>query len=293
MKKNVIMIANPVSGGIDKSEIIQAAANFAVKENVNLVLYETSVDNDTAKIKALYKEFTPERIIVAGGDGTIKLVAEALESEDFILGILPAGSSNGLATDPGLPKAIEDNLPIAFHNAFLEMDVIIVNGKKSLHLSDLGLNATLIKNYHEGSMHGRWYYALQAFKTLIDTDVDFSATISCNNELTEYQARMIVIANSKKYGTGVVINPKGVMNDGKFEIIILKNLDLFVFGKIITGNMPMESEDITIISTDKATIKTNFPVSFQMDGEYYDAETEFNIDLAPKKLKAAIPKRFF
>jgi diacylglycerol kinase family enzyme len=34
-------------------------------------------------------EFTPERIIVAGGDGTIKLVAEALESEDFVLGILP------------------------------------------------------------------------------------------------------------------------------------------------------------------------------------------------------------
>jgi diacylglycerol kinase (ATP) len=289
LKKNVIMIANPVSGGIDKSEIIQSAANFAVKENLNLVLYETSADNDTANIKALYKEFTPERIIVAGGDGTIKLVAEALESEDFILGILPAGSSNGLARDLGLPKAIKDNLPISFHNAFLEMDVIIVNGKKSLHLSDLGLNATLIKNYHEGSMHGRWYYALQAFKTLIDTDVDFSATISCNNEIREYQARMIVIANSKKYGTGVVINPKGVMNDGKFEIIILKNLDLFVFGKIITGNMPMESEDITIISTDKATIKTNFPVSFQMDGEYYGAETEFNIDLAPKKLKVAIP----
>jgi len=289
LKKNVIMIANPVSGGIDKSEIIQAAANFAVKENLNLVLYETSADNDTAKIKALYKEFTPERIIVAGGDGTIKLVAEALESEDFILGILPAGSSNGLARDLGLPKVIEENLPIAFHNTFLEMDMIVVNGKKSLHLSDLGLNATLIKNYHEGSMHGRWYYALQAFKTLIDTDIDFSATISCNNKLTEYQARMIVIANSKKYGTGVVINPNGVMNDGKFEIIILKNLDLFVFGKIITGNMPMESEDITIISTDKATIKTNFPVSFQMDGEYYGAETEFNIDMAPKKLKVAIP----
>jgi hypothetical protein len=40
------------------------------------------------------------------------------------------------------------------------------------------------------------------------------------------------------------------MNDGKFEIIILKNLDLVVFGKIITGNMPLESEDISIISTE-------------------------------------------
>jgi diacylglycerol kinase (ATP) len=289
LKKNVIMIANPVSGGIDKSEVIRDVARFAVKDNLNFILYETSADNDTAKIKALYKEFAPERIIVAGGDGTIKLVAEALESEDFILGILPAGSSNGLATDLGLPRTIEDNLPIAFHNNFLEMDMIVVNGRKSLHLSDLGLNATLIKNYHEGSMHGRWHYALQAFKTLIDTDVEFSATITSNNEVVEYQARMIVIANSKKYGTGVVINPNGIMNDGKFEIIVLKNLDLIVFGRIITGNMPLESEDISIISTDQATIRTNFPVSFQMDGEYCGAETEFNISIAPKKLKVAVP----
>ncbi len=289
MKKNVIMIVNPVSGGIDKSEFIKAAAIFAAKENLNFVLYETSADNDTAKIKALYKKFIPERIIVAGGDGTIILVAEALEGEDFILGILPAGSSNGLATDLGLPKSIEDNLTIAFRNDFLEMDMVVINGKKSLHLSDLGLNATLIKNYEEGSVHGRWQYALQAFRTLIDTDVDFSATINANNKVTEYQARMIVVANSKKYGTGVIINPNGIMNDGKFELIILKNLDLFVFGKIITGNMPLESDDITIISTDKATIKTNFPVSFQMDGEYCGAENEFNINIAPKKLKVAIP----
>jgi YegS/Rv2252/BmrU family lipid kinase len=283
------MITNPVSGGVDKSEFIDAASNYAAMENLNFVLYETSADNDTTKIKALYKKFMPERIIVAGGDGTIKLVAEALENEDFILGILPAGSANGLATDLGLPKSVEESIPIAFLNGYQEIDMIVVNGKTSLHLSDLGLNATLIKNYEEGSMHGRWHYALQAFKTLINTDVYFSATITANNEITEYQARMIVIANSKKYGTGVTINPNGVMDDGKFEIIILKNLDFMVFGKIVTGNMPLESEDISIISTDKATIKTNFPVSFQMDGEYCGAESEFNIGIAPKKLKVAIP----
>jgi hypothetical protein len=33
LEKNVIMIANPVSGGIDKSEIIQATASFAAKGN--------------------------------------------------------------------------------------------------------------------------------------------------------------------------------------------------------------------------------------------------------------------
>ncbi len=289
MKKNVVLIVNPVSGGIDKSEFIDATANFAAKEDLNFVLFETSGKDDQSKIKAMYKKFMPERVIVAGGDGTIKIVAEALENEDFILGILPAGSSNGLATDLGLPKSIDDNLIIAFQDKFLEMDMIVINGNTSLHLSDLGLNASLIKNYKKGSMHGRWHYALQAFKTLIDTDVDFSATITANNEVFEYQARMIVIANSKKYGTGVIINPNGIMNDGKFEMIILKNLDLFVFGQIITGNMPLDSDDIAIISTDKATIKTNRPVSFQMDGEYYGDKTEFNIEISPEKLKVAIP----
>jgi hypothetical protein len=64
--------------------------------------------------------------------------------------------------------------------------------KKSLHLSDLGLNATLIKNYHEGSMHGRWHYALQAFKTLINTDIDFFATISNKRAYADIK-QMIVI----------------------------------------------------------------------------------------------------
>jgi diacylglycerol kinase family enzyme len=39
---------------------------------------------------------------VAGGDGTIKMVAEAMENY-VIIGILPAGSANGLAVDLNLP----------------------------------------------------------------------------------------------------------------------------------------------------------------------------------------------
>jgi diacylglycerol kinase family enzyme len=109
---------------------------------LNFVLYETSADNDTANKRLCIR--VSERIIVAGGDGTIKLVAEALESEDFVLGILPAVRPNGLARDLG-SKTIEENLPIAFHNNYLEMDMIVVNGKKSLHLSDLGQTLPLLK----------------------------------------------------------------------------------------------------------------------------------------------------
>ena len=289
MEKNVIMVVNPISGAIDKTELINATKRFAKNVKCKLYIYKTSGQNDIPKIKALYDTYNPERIIVAGGDGTIKMVAEAIEKENVILGILPAGSSNGLATDLDLPETLEENLSIAFLNDYFEIDVIEINNEKSMHLSDLGLNAELIKNYEKSLVRGKWGYALQILTTIIEIEEPFTATITANNKTIKCVARMIVIANAKKYGSGIIINPNGEMNDGKFELVILKNLDLIVLGKIITGNMPINSEDIEIISTDKATITTNFPISFQMDGEYCDVKTRLDIKILPKMIKVAIP----
>ncbi|RZJ31873.1 MAG: hypothetical protein EOO48_00780 [Flavobacterium sp.] len=101
---------------------------------------------------------------------------------------------------------------------------------------------------------------------------------------------MIVIANSQKYGTGVTINPMGKMDDGKFEIVIIKNLDLLVFGKIVSGNMPLDTGDVEIISTDHATIETDVPVHFQVDGEYCGEETKLDIRILKRELKIAVPR---
>jgi diacylglycerol kinase family enzyme len=289
LKKNVLLVVNPVSGAIDKSQFIDAVSDFAAEENLNLVLYETTGQDDISKIKSLYKSYFPERIVVAGGDGTIKMVAEATEDKDVILGILPAGSSNGLAVDLDLMKTLEENLSIAFHNHYIELDTIVINGQKCFHLSDLGLNAELVKNYEKSQIRGKWGYFLQSINTLLDDGVPFIATIIANNKTIVSEARMVVIANSKKYGTGIVINPDGVMNDGKFELVILKNLDLLIFSEIIAGNILLNPEDIEIISTDRATIKTNFPVNFQIDGEYCGTESELKINISPNKIKVAIP----
>jgi len=289
VKKTVVMIVNPISGDVDKEEFVAAAEAFAAQENQDFILYETDGENDISNIKKIYETHKPQRMLVAGGDGTIKMVAEALEQHDVILGILPAGSANGLSVDLDLPDSLEENLKIAFHNNFMEMDMICINGKKSLHLSDLGLNAQLVKNYENSSTRGMIGYALQAITTLSEQEEPFTAIITANNQTTECVARMIVIANSQKYGTGVTINPNGVMNDGKFEIVILKNLDLLVFGKIITGNMPVDSDDVEIISTDKAKIELNTAVSFQIDGEYIGQEKTLDIYILPRQMKVAIP----
>jgi predicted transport protein len=43
------------------------------------------------------------------------------------------------------------------------------------------------------------------------------------------------------------------MNDGKFELVVLKNIDPTIFAKLLR-NIPLESGDVEIISTDRANI---------------------------------------
>ncbi|MDI1315802.1 YegS/Rv2252/BmrU family lipid kinase [Flavobacterium sp.] len=288
-KKKYVLIVNPISGDMDKSEILLKTLALAEEYKIEIIVYETSGKSDEKAIKKLYDLHKPERILITGGDGTIKMVAEALEDKDVIIGILPAGSTNGLSVDLNLPATIEENLAVAFHNHFMEIDMISINGKKSIHLSDLGLNAELVRNYENSSTRGKLGYALQVVTTLTELEEPFLAKIKTEDQTIECSARMIVIANSQKYGTGVTINPEGKMNDGRFEIVILKNLDLLVFGKILTGNIPLNSEDVEIISTDKATITTNKPVPFQIDGEYIGQETKLDIKILPAQMKFAVP----
>ena len=287
-QKKYVFVVNPISGDVDKTAISNLVTTFSSENNIDCIVYETTGNDDKAKIKSLHDTHQPERVIVAGGDGTIKMVAEALEKDDVIFGILPAGSANGLAVDLDLPTTVQENLAIAFFSPYKAIDMIDINGLKSLHLSDIGLNADLIKNYEKSATRGKLGYALQIITTLSDMDEPFEATINCEEKTLTCQARMIVIANSQKYGTGVTINPKGKMDDGFFEIVILKNFDLLIFGKIVTGNMPLDTDDIEIITTKKATIKTNVPVNFQIDGEFCGEETFLDIKILPGRMKVAV-----
>lgn len=286
-----LFIINPIAGGNDKSDLTAMVKAYAKDSNVNLICYETTGKNDEQAIKKLVDEHNPKRILVAGGDGTIKMVAEATLNDDVIIGILPAGSANGLSVDLNLPDTIEENLEIVFNGADEPVDMVTINGKNSLHLSDIGVNAELIRNYENGTIRGKLGYALQALNTLTSLEEPFYATINANGNSIETEARMVVIANANKYGTGVTINPVGRINDGKFEIVVIKNLDLSVIGKILSGNIAVdENENIAIISTDKALITTNVPVSFQIDGEFCGEVRELDVKIMHHQMKVAVPQ---
>ncbi len=288
----ILLIVNPIAGNNEKDEIIASVEKEAEKRNYGFKLYKTSGKNDKEEITSLIKKDKPSRILVAGGDGTISLVAECILGTDICLGIIPAGSANGMAVNFGLPETLQEQLEVAFSNCTLKIDVLFINNKLCLHIADLGINAELIKNYENSGIRGKFGYFLQSIPTIFNSESPFHFTIKTDEGTIEMSGILLAIANANKFGTGATINPDGKLNDGKFEILIFKNLDFIEIFKTIQNKPEMSSDFVHVISTNKAEITSIKKVPFQIDGEFFGEVNSVNAKIEAENLVVAVPEMF-
>lgn len=288
--ENVLLVVNPISGDLDKEELISEVEKKVEESEKSLTTYLTTGDNDAQHITNILEELKPERVLVAGGDGTIVMVAELLRDSSMILGLLPAGSANGMATDFGIPNDLPIALDIALGNNTIRMDGVEINGDISLHLSDIGLNALLIKNYEEGDTRGKLGYAKEVVRTLSEHEI-FTVRISTTQNIIETEAVIVILANAKKYGTGVTINPHGDIADGKFEIVIAKKIDVIELAKVLAGSTEFDPEVVTVLSVTDCKVEClDKEVHFQIDGEYKGLVSQLEARSIPGMVWVAIPE---
>jgi YegS/Rv2252/BmrU family lipid kinase len=263
-----LFVINPIAGGKSKNNWQTAITDyFRTKPHAIDFLMLTGKD-DAASLDDRIKNTNPDRVIAVGGDGTINFVARKLLGTGVPLGILPAGSANGLARELKLPSSPKSALEIIETGVEQVMDAVQVNDDFiSLHLADLGLNAQLVKYFEESNWRGKLGYAKVLLKTLWRSQ-RVKMLIETDNQKILRRAFMVVIANSKTYGTGAVINPIGNVDDGKFEVVIVRRLALSELLKMIFLHRPYNPKKVELYRTSKVCISTKKKVYFQADGEY-------------------------
>lgn len=287
----ILFAINPVAGGTDKTELEADVQTYFADSPHDARLFHLDGKNDSRLIQEQIADYKPHRVVAVGGDGTIKLVAEQLLHSDMTLGILPAGSANGMAKELGLPEAIADRLNVIVNGESKPTDVIMVNNSElCLHLSDIGLNAQLVKHYHENNWRGKVGYLRAVLRTLeqrklLQLELETSA-----GHLVR-AAYMVVLANARMYGTGAVINPDGDLSDGLFEVVILRTLSFSEFLKLFWRYQPFDKRRIEVIQVKHITIRTKKRAYFQIDGEYRGRIREVTARIAPGALRVMIPEK--
>jgi YegS/Rv2252/BmrU family lipid kinase len=289
--KKVLLIVNPVSGSRDKTELIELLHRRSEELRFEFEIYETTGACDREAVEQRMEAFQPDRVLVAGGDGTINQTANVIRSFKTSMGILPMGSANGLATSLGLPFEIDEAMEVALGAEIRSMDALMINDHLGLHMSDLGLNARLIKKYEEGQVRGKWGYLAKVAKTLSE-HYTFTARIKTDETVIETEATMIILANASMYGTGVNVNPTGSMFDGRFEVIIATRFDLIELGKVLTGNTDFNPEIVRVLSTTSVNIECLVgEVLFQIDGEFQGVVHQVNAHVLPGVLTIAVLRK--
>ena len=291
-QNTILLVINPIAGGTDKQPIINAFKEHVSKDGNQSFIYETTGDRDKEAIQKLIKEQNPNRIVVSGGDGTIREVADAIKGASVKVGLLPSGSANGLATNFDIPDSLEEQLDIALGDHFIAMDLIEINGYTCLHIADLGINAQLIKNYEKSEIRGKLGYLIQSFPTLLSSDFPFEVEIQCDDQTISEEGILVAIANANKFGTGAQINPTGKMDDGIFEVLVFKNFSIKGILETFYDDAELDPDFVKVIPCKNVSIQSRKPIAFQIDGEFIGDEQRVEAKMTPHKLNLAIPKSF-
>lgn len=287
-KPKLLFVINPVSGNnnIDWKKEIET---YFKDKNYSLDFFVLPKTIIKKELKLYLLNANATKIIVVGGDGTITLVANILLHSKIPLGILPAGSANGMAKEFGISLSPQEAIEVIETGKIIPCDSITINDQECIHLSDIGLNAQLIKYFDEGKLRGKLGYAKLILKTLWHREKIMVDMITAAEKITR-EAFMVVIANASKYGTGAVINPEGSINDGYFELVIVKKINFATTLKMLVNPGPYNTKHIEIFKCKSVNIHTKRKVPFQIDGEYIGKVKKINASISAKSLLVILPQ---
>ena len=287
----ILFVINPVAGGASHERTILSLKELVKDKGFESKFYFTSGDSDEKNIRHYIEKFHPARVVSGGGDGTIHLVAKILIPYDLTMGILPLGSANGLATALEIPKDPMEAAEKIFKSTRIKpMDMLKFNGEHlCIHVSDIGVNALMVKKYEDAGERGLLGYAKYLLSAIKETPL-YNITVRTPEETFRKEGFMMAFANANKYGTGVQIS-EGSVSDGMFEICNVEKVTLdnaIVAGLTILNVFVDKNMFSDVITCKEAEISIDQKAHFQIDGEYMGLTDHLKIEILPAALKLLI-----
>lgn len=234
-----------------------------------------------------------DRIIAAGGDGTVHAVLNGMFGSGATLAIIPAGSGNDLAANLGIPCDVRTALDLALTGPVREMDVCEIGKRRYFAcIASFGIDsfANKIANQHRGPFRGT---ALYIWSLLVSLARFRPPTVTVTHDNGEFTSEIMLLAaaNAASYGGGLRIAPDAKLDDGIIDLIAVRKMSrlrlLWHFRKIFNGSH-IHLGEVTHIRSRRLRVRADRRLDIFADGEF-EGQTSQTITILPRALKVIAP----
>lgn len=281
------LIVNPRSGGARR--VLDPVRDFAVREGAELRLTERPGHAGDLAREAV--EAGCGLVVAVGGDGTVNEVAAALTGTHTVLGIVPAGSGNGLGRTLGLHLPPAAALAVLEHGRPRRIDTGLADGRPFFNVAGLGLEAELADRFNRAARRGLAGY-LRVAAASLDLLRPARFTVTVGAERRELTAATIAVANGPQYGNNAWIAPRALLDDGRLDLTAVPRLTLLNAPSLITalfrGTLAAR-RDVFMAAGERIIVERAAPGPLHTDGEVHLAGARIEFTVRPSSLSVLTP----
>jgi diacylglycerol kinase family enzyme len=280
---------NSSSGG--KSIFINRILS-KLKENISVDYFETKTINQAKKIFKNFNQKNYDRLIVAGGDGSVSFAINELIKnnfdfkDDFAIGYIPAGTANLLQAELSMNKKVDDIVNVLVSNNYKSSNLVKINDNYFFLMAGIGWDAKIVHSINSKikKILGKIIFGIKGFQYFLFMN---NKKLNVTFDGQFYQADWILSSNTKYYAGHHKINKTNIFEE-KLVTYIFKDLTRIsllysIFLIILNGDLSKNKNVITTYAQN-ITIDGNDLIPVQIDGDNFGSYKKIHLNLSNKKV---------
>ena len=272
--KRARVIYNPTSG----KEAVKKELPL-ILETLEIAGYETSAhatigENDAMEEARRAVEREYDLLIAAGGDGTINEVINGIAEQSYRpkLGIIPAGTTNDFARALNIPRDIKKALEIIVADETMDLDIGKVNDQYFINIAGGGRLTELTYDVpiKLKTVLGQLAYYIKGIEMLPSLK-PARARIEYDGNVLDEDIMLFLISNSNSVGGFEKLAPDAKLDDGYFDMLILKKVNLAEFihiASLALRGAHLNNDNIIYAKSKRIKVTPSEKMQLNIDGEY-------------------------
>jgi diacylglycerol kinase (ATP) len=288
----VAAIINPISGAGADPEVAARRAAMLMTEldrrGLHASIHFTERAGHAYELAEAAIRDHADLVLVWGGDGTVNECGAALLGAGVALGLIPAGSGNGLAAALGTPREPHAAIAAVLDGETRPIDAGILQGRPFFNIAGVGVDARIAKRFNERARgsRGRWpYVAIGVREGCRYRGEEYE--VELDGERHRVRALLVAFANGREYGMGARLAPDARLDDGWLDARIVEDRSVparFWHARHLLSGYLQRAPRIVSRRVRRAVVQGRGPLEYHVDGEPGVAGNRMEVTIKPGAL---------